>query len=197
MSTHTSTNRGFTLIELMIAIGIFSIFLIIITGVFTKFVQTERHNIVQGSLVLDLQSAMESFIKEARTGYGSTYTMTLGGKGVAFRNQAGVCVSYRLNPVDGEFGRAEDPLNLEGECEEITFASIPFTPLTGNGTRITEVFFDVTKSEKAPTPPYPPYSILNQGVITLTLKANSTKLGVLPLSIQNTVTSRQVRSYDE
>ncbi len=193
MKTHIPTNRGFTLIELMIAIGIFSIFLLIITGVFTKFVQTERHNIVQGSLVLDLQSAMESFIKEARTGYGSTYDMTLGGRGVAFRNQSGACVSYRLDAADGEFGRAEDFGNLEGDCNQATFRNISFTPLTGNGTRITDVFFDVTPSVKGSTP----YSIKNQGVITLTLKANSTKPGVLPLEIQNTVTSRQVRSYDE
>lgn len=188
---HSSASKGFTLIELLIAIGIFSIFIVIITGVFSRFVEVERHSIAQGALILDVQSAVESFIKEARTGYGSTY-WTLDGKQVAFRNQSGVCVGYRVNTA-GVFERAEDP-GSEGsaECTNGSFQGVPFTALTGNGTKISEIFFDTTPSEFDQTT----FVLENQGVITLSLTATPTKSKILPIRIQNTVTSRQTKAYD-
>ncbi len=181
---------------MMIAIGIFSIFLMIMAGVFSRFVQTERHHISEGSLTLDLQSAIESFIKEARTGYGSTY-LPEGGTKTAFRNQSGICVSYRVNG-SGIFQRAENPSNTSGDCNSGQFGDAVYTPLTGEGTFISDVLFDVAQSVHGSED----YSIENQGVITLTLTANPVtadplkKSTVLPITIQNTVTSRQLKAYD-
>lgn len=191
-----SYSKGFTLIELMIAIGIFSVFLIILAGVFSRFIEVERHGIAQGSLILDVQSAMESFIKEARTGYGSTYR-TENGKQVAFRNQAGVCVSYRLSEViegtkkRGIFERAQALGNTSGECSGASFGGAQFTVLTSNTTNISSLFFDTTPSAYNPTT----FALQNQGVITLSITATPTKADIPPIVIQNTVTSRQTRAY--
>ncbi len=185
-----SSSKGFTLIELLIAIGIFSIVIVIITGVFGRFMEVERHSIAQGALILDVQSAVESFIKEARTGYGSTYK-TENGTQVSFRNQSGACVSYRVNQE--VFERAEAAGNTMGSCDASSFGSGAYTALTGSNTKITNVFFDPTISAyNAST-----FVLANQGVITLSLIASPKKNTILPISIQNTVASRQTKAYDK
>lgn len=193
--THVSTSRGFTLIELMIAIAIFCIFMIIMAGVFARFVQTERHGISQSSLILDVQSAMDSFIKEARTGYGSTYAVASDGKSIAFRNQEGVCVGYRINPTTETFERSEHSGNLSGNCNVDDGSSGVFAPLTGEDTKIIEARFYPLPGSYDPAT----FTLKNQGVVTLALKAKSTKEKALTseMSVQNTVTSRQVRAYDK
>ena len=163
---------GFTLIELLIAIGIFSVFIVIMTGVFSRFVEVERHSIAQGALILDVQSAIESFVKEARTGYGSTYD-TDGSKQIAFRNQSGVCVGYRLNIIKrsgekdrGALERAED--DTLSNCRPNNLSSASYTALTGKDTNISELRFVTTRArEKANTG-----RLEEQGFITNVLTAS-------------------------
>ncbi|HLC49422.1 MAG TPA: prepilin-type N-terminal cleavage/methylation domain-containing protein [Candidatus Andersenbacteria bacterium] len=185
-------SRGFTLIELIIAIGIFSIFLIVYAGVFSRFIETQRHGIAQGALILDVQSAMEAFIKEARTAYGSTYDVTQDGKQVMFRNQSTACVSYRVTRA-GIFERGEAVSDPNGACPIDKFNGVLFAPITSTSTIISDVLFDITPSD------FDSNTLVlgNQGVITLTMTVAPINSGVLPISIQNTVTSRQILAYDE
>jgi prepilin-type N-terminal cleavage/methylation domain-containing protein len=182
MNTHLPT-RGFTLIELLIAIGIFAIFLLIMSGVFTRFMVVERHSIAQAQLISDLTSSLESFIKEARTGFGSTYTVD--GSEVAFRNQEGVCVAYRVR--DGVFERAEV---TGGDCVagSLGLTSSRYAPITSNQTDVAGASF-VTSGQ------FEGEIIRKQGVIAITLTAKSTRDDVAPITIQNSVTSRQTKVY--
>lgn len=184
---------GFTLIELLIAIGIFAIFITIITGIFTNFMQVQRHAIAQGQLISDITSSLESFIKEARTGYGSTYNSN--GSNIAFVNQNGNCVAYRSKEIAAdkrnEFQRAER-LGAEN-CTPESFAAeeYRFTPITSNVTSITVLTFAPTIALDGNND-----GILdNQGVIKITLTATSKKDGIPPITIQNSVTSRQMEPY--
>ena len=180
------TTTGFTLIELLIAMGIFAVFITIITGVFTNFIQVQRHAIAQGQLLSDMTSAMEAFIKEARTGYGSTYFP--GTNAIAFVNQNKNCVEYRTINIPaedrGEFQRGEK----EGanDCEPGKIAESSFTPITSKATSITELEFETTIAGNNGT------LLTNQGVITIKLTATSKKDGIPPISIQNSITSRQM-----
>jgi prepilin-type N-terminal cleavage/methylation domain-containing protein len=188
---HVSSSKGFTLIELIISIAIFAIFLIVMAGVFTSFVKVQRHSIAQGAVILDLRSAVESFIKEARTGYGSTYNAN-GRTEIAFRNQTGACVSYRV--YRGAFQRAENPSNLSGNCRTGQFADTVYVPLTSTETQITDIFFDTTISDYTRST----LALKNQGVITLSITARSAKVKTLPvIQMENTITSRQVGAYNE
>lgn len=187
---YKKNQHGFTLIELLISIGIFSVFIIIVGGVFGKFMEVQRHSIAQGTLILEVQSVMEAFTKEARTAFGSTY-WTNNGKQVAFRNQTGACVAYRLNGARGTFERAEDSQNKSGDCRLNTFSSNSFVPLSSNAIKISDVFFDVNVSDSDGSS----FQLKNQGFITLVLTASTTKGTVLPITVQNTVTSRQVKRY--
>ncbi len=179
------TKQGFTLIELLIAMGIFAVFITIITGVFTNFIQVQRHAIAQGQLISDMTSALEAFIKEARTGYGSTYTAD--GDAIAFVNQNKNCITFRV--IEEKFQRAD--AGGQDECSPEDVSSGRFTPLTSNTTEITGLTFDSVRAETENG------ILLNQGVITITLEATSTKDGIPPISIQNSVTSRQMEPYEQ
>lgn len=190
---YSLNNRGFTLVELVTSIGLFAIFLVIMTGVFSRFVQVQRHSIEQGALILEVQSVMELFIKEARTAYGSTFR-TEDGSQVSFHNQAGTCVSYRWNTIKNIFERAENPASASGTCDSGDFTDSEYAPLTSKSIEITHALFDANPSAYTTGNP----ALESQGVITFTLTAKSLKSAssVLPLTVQNTVTSRQVNAYE-
>ena len=185
---------GFTMIELLVAIGIFGIFITIVTGIFAQFMLVERHSIAEGQLITDLRSAMESLVKEARTGYGSTYNVTADGTEVAFRNQAGECVSYRVHsdPSDpshiGIFQRAAVG-NIGGDCIAGTIDDNFFSPLTGSQTNIDSIHFNTVIASTSGN------TLLNQGVITVSMEAKSSTSDILPVQLENTITSRQMAPY--
>lgn len=186
--------KGFTLIELMIAMGIFAAFIVIITGVFGRFVQVQRHSIAQGQVVVDLQSALESFIKEARTAYGSTYYPNGNGSMVAFRNQERECVAYRLGNTK-LLERAVATISPYDSCSPDVFNAETFTPITGTQTEITPVdgspIFDVFPAQVDGAGE----KLLRQGVIVVHMTVSSKDATILPLSIENSVTSRQTSPY--
>lgn len=178
--------KGFTLIELLVAIGIFGIFITIVTGVFTRFMIVERHGIAEGQLITDLRSVMESFTKEVRTGYGSTYSVTSNGKQVVFRNQVGECVGYRVSN-DGVFERGATATN--GECNAGAINPILFSPLTSSSTNINSISFNTVIALANGQ------SLANQGVITISISAKSNQSDIQPILLENTITSRQMNPY--
>lgn len=179
-------NKGFTMIELLVAIGIFGIFIIIVSGVFTRFMLVERHSIAEGRLISDLRSGMESFVKEARTAYGSTYNVTSDGKEVAFRNQLGECADYRVD--NGMLERAASA-NVGVDCVAGAIPDALFSPLTSSDTNIDSIHFNTVIASTAGS------KLLNQGVITIIMRASSKTSDILPIELENTISSRQMAAY--
>jgi prepilin-type N-terminal cleavage/methylation domain-containing protein len=181
--------KGFTMIELLVAIGIFGIFLVIVSGVFSRFMLVERHGIAEGQLISDLRSGMESFIKEARTGYGSTYQVSgsVTNNEAVFRNQSGYCVAYRVS-TSGVFERGEVAA-VGTDCTVNLFTNTSFSPLTGSQTKISEIHFNTV------LPTVAGGKLIRQGVMTVSITASSTVSDILPIQLQNTVTSRQMSVY--
>src|SRR3989344_5353947 len=106
---------GFTLIEMLVAISIFSIVLLIMLGIFSRFVTTQRRGIGEFRLQEDLRLAIELFNREARTSYGST--LVHDGPAVLFRNQNGHCVTCRWH--ENALQRAQQE-QAGGACAVIT-----------------------------------------------------------------------------
>lgn len=184
---HHKHTSGFTMIELLVAIGIFGILLLIVSGVFSRFMLIERHGIAEGQLISDLRSGMESITKEVRTGYGSTYVVSSSGSQVAFRNQLGDCVSYRVS--GGVLQRADrGPSGLSCTANDFTQDS-QFSPLTGAQTNITDIHFNPVIANTVGT------SLSNQGVITVSITASSIVSDIQPIQLENTITSRQMSPY--
>ena len=193
MNTAQSKNNfGFTMIELLVAIGIFGILLIIVSGVFSRFMLIERHGIAEGQLISDLRSAMESFTKEARTGYGSTYNVSSDGKEVVFRNQDGDCVAYRIATAgtSGVFQRADLGPSISS-CDPGIFTGkdSKFSPLTGSSTDISSIHFNAVIPQVAGG------RMNQQGVVTVSVTASSAVSDVQPIQFENSITSRQMAPY--
>ena len=188
MKKYSQLNKGFTLIEIVVAAGIFVVVMILTMGIYGNFSATQRRDISEQKLLEELRLAFEIFNREARTGYSSTYALTDGtGTSLIFRNQNGVCVLYRLGSENQlERGEGESP----GDCQESDIVSTSFTPVTGPDVEFTILKFLPTSAVvEAGT-------LQDQGAITIVAEAKTKNGIVAPVTLQSTTTSRQVTPYN-
>lgn len=90
------SNRGFTLIEILVAITVFVLLILMVTGIFLAVVSAQRKAAAVRILQDSVRYSIEAMSRDIRTGYGFSisgnelrFTSTIGG-----RIQQ---VSYRLN----------------------------------------------------------------------------------------------------
>lgn len=179
---HLTQRTGFTLIEIVVAISIFSVILLILVGIFSRFITIQRHEIAEFRLQEDLRLSFELFNREARLAYGSTFASH--SNAVLFRNQTGACVTYRF--AGQKFQRAEDDSVDRGACPVIVdnqlFQTLHSTQTIFEAMRFTVVpalvSGDGTKLE-------------SQGVVTISATARS-RGSSKKVPLQNSVSSRQV-----
>ncbi len=185
--SYKKSQKGFTLIELVVAAGVFSIVIIIILGIFGTFVRKQRHDIAEQQLLENMRFALEFFNREARTGYGDTYKLTAStGSSLIFRNQNSACVHYRLQ--EGRLERAEVPTS-SSICQENDFRTAKYAGVTDSSVRITSLRFDVFPSQVSAN------RLRNQGFITTIVEATPKEKGIEPVRVQSTITSRQISPY--
>lgn len=178
---------GFTLVEIIVATGIFAMLLTIFVGIFGRFVAVQERGTHTQIVLEQLRLALEVMNRELRTGFGATYTLADGqGKGVLLRNQDGLCVAYRW--IEGRLERSEAQV-AGTSCSPSNFSGAKYASLTGNDVVITNVRFDVTPSQVESG------VLKNQGTVTTILQAQSALGDTLPVRLQSTVTSRQVIPY--
>lgn len=195
MSKRTS-QRGFTLIEILVAIAIFSIALLIVIGAYSRFVRSQRSSIGSQELLEDVRLTLEVFNREARTAFGSTYRLLEDGNadGITFRNQNGVCVLYLLQ--DGVLVRNQATTAQQAaDCSSLgLYNPADDAPVSdaGNEVVIEELHFQVTPAAVGGDT-----QLSSQGYVTVTMVIRpSTGTERDAISLQSTVTSRQVISYE-
>lgn len=190
MKNTAKKSGGFSLVEIVVATGIVGMIAIIATGIFTRFIVIQRYNIAQQAVQEDVRFALELISREVRTGYGSTVTVTDGeGEGISLRNQNGLCVHYRLRQETRQIERAE--ASLPGtDCPTDDFAPASFAAITSSDTQFRTLRFDVVRTAgNADGLPD------KQGMATVIIDAASRRVPDITLSLQSTVTSRQVRIF--
>lgn len=180
---------GYTLIELLVALGIFSIVVIMIAGLITRLIFIERRDIGEQALEEDVRFVLEVFSREARLAYASTFALTDStGQSLVMRNQTGNCVNYRLSP-EGPFERAE--VAAPGiTCFSANFGN-RYAPLSTSRVQFDLLRFDL------------PENVYNeadgrldrQGFITLIIRARARHAATAALELQTTITSRQLEAY--
>lgn len=176
--------RGFTLLELLVAAGIFSLVVLIMSTVYTHFVGNQRRQINEQAVRQDLRFALELLQREARTGYASTYGLTDGtGQRIAWRNQNGRCVNYWLE--GGRLMRSQSA--AAGACGVVSTGA---ASLTTARTMINYLRFDPV------TAPTEDGLLAGQGFITIIIQASSRQQPTSPIHLQTTVTSRQLQPYE-
>ena len=107
--------HGFTLIELMIASGLFVILISIASGAFINTLRTQRIITNFSESMNNVSFAIEQIAREVRVGF----QFSGGGDTLQFINSSGVDVIYRLS-ADNEIERCENVIN----CEPITVQNV-------------------------------------------------------------------------
>lgn len=177
-------SKGYTMIEITIATGIFAVLVVLFVGIFSRFVSVQDRGVSEQGMQEELRSALEIMNREIRTGYGSTYDVSdSSGRGVIFRNQNGICVHYVWQNAGLE--RSETN-TFASQCAPNVFSGLQYASLTSSATQVTHARFDVVRAEQVGD------ELKNQGVVTLVLEAESAQADAAPFQLQSTVASRQV-----
>lgn len=183
---YTQNKTGFTLIELILAVGIFILVMTLVVSMLSQFMLTQRRNVVENRMLDEVRFGMEIFSRETRTAFGETYEATANGDGVMYRNQNGQCVIYRVE--DGVFQRGEHDTGTQN-CDESAFATSSFAALTGNDVEVVDVLFDVSASTTEEN------RLSSQGFIAVTITTESPRQTVPQMVVQSATASRQLTPY--
>ena len=191
-----NSQRGFTLLELITAIGLFSIIVIVAASVFTRFVDVQRRDIDEQAFQEDIRLAVGLFNREARGGFGDTYEAeTINGEtSIFFRNQNVKCVRYyvrnqQLVRNESQTAERDDDCKLTDLYEEADARA-----LTGSDSTIIDMEFRVQPSI-VDCDNFNPPKIVRQGYITVLMSAEAAAKRI-PLQLQSAVTSRQLSSMN-
>ncbi|HYF29329.1 MAG TPA: type II secretion system protein, partial [Candidatus Paceibacterota bacterium] len=107
-------SRGYSLVELIVAVGIFSMTTLIVTSVYLALVNLDRQARATNQLAANLDFAMESMVRNIRT--GRDYECPPPNCNLTFTDSEDVLTHYRENS-DGTIGicTGDDALNCTDE----------------------------------------------------------------------------------
>ena len=165
----SSRKDGFTLIELIVAIGVFSTIVSIAVGGFVSALRTQRQTVALIAANSNASLTMEQMAREIRAGFDFCLPgQCIGTSELSFKNAAGDVVTYRLNGVSGAVERG-----ISGN----------FSPLTAENVSIRYLHFVLSGNDS------------RDGLsprITVSMGVSSKELGVAGsvVNIQTTVSAR-------
>ncbi|MFA6094369.1 MAG: prepilin-type N-terminal cleavage/methylation domain-containing protein [Candidatus Paceibacterota bacterium] len=115
----TNTKKGFTLIELMVAVSIFAMVMTLATGATLSIISQNRHARAMQAVMMNLNYALETMARNIR--YGSGYNlMPDGSLSFISKMSDGEPTAYRLG--DPDLGENDEVIYLEvnGLATELT-----------------------------------------------------------------------------
>lgn len=185
-------SRGFTLLETILSLGIFSIFTILVVGAFSRFVFYQKLDISEQNLQEDARLALETMNREIRTGYGHTFQTIQGdSSALSFVNQNGQCVFFiRATQSNGTgmLMRAEN--SPAGDtCTKPGKES--FRPLTNFTIDIRTLNFTVTTADLDNAVD----TNRRQGIVTTSMALAYSSGDPILMWLQTSITSRQYAKF--
>jgi len=168
MINYTNKKSGFTLIEMLVAIFIFSIVMVIATGAIFTIVSANKTSQALKSVLDNLNSALDDMSNTMR--YGSYYYC-----GVASSASDDIAQSLSRQCAPGHGSQVVSFINKDGDLVTYQFVSqgiqmsknnLPFVPLTASEVVIKDMHFYVSGSSQNEGQTQP------QVLITLTGSAN-------------------------
>lgn len=118
--TKELNQRGYTLIELIVSVAIFSIVMLIAGAAFLTLISLDRKARATNDLVTNLSYVVDSMERSIRT--GTLYTATSGGNCFSFTDANGILVSYRLS--SGSQGQVEQRTGSSAACTTGTWIAL-------------------------------------------------------------------------
>jgi len=147
--SHTPFQRGFTLIEILIAFAIFAIIMVMAVGSFISLLEANYKAQALKTVVNNLHFALENMSRNIRT--GSTYHCGSGGDLSAPRDCADTPEStFVFVARDGS--RVAYRRNGNTNAIERSIASSPYTPLTASDVQVETLHFYVDGADPSNEP---------------------------------------------
>lgn len=187
-------NKGFTLIEMLVALSLFTIVMTIVVGSLLVLIDGNRQLQGEQSVMTNLSFAMDSMTREIRTGKNyycadnfvsqptiNNLDCTNSKKGISFVEAGGSITGA----TDGRIAYYFDNLNktLMRKVGNATAQSI-----VSNDISIEEAKFFVTGSDN-----FNQTGDVNQSTVTIIIKASETgAVGEKPYILQTTITQREL-----
>lgn len=124
MSMNTP-QRGYTLLEMIVSLGIFSLVMVVVTGAYLTLISLDRQARAQNQLVASLSFAVESMARNIRTGtdYACNASSAVpncasgGGTSMSFLDSQGQTITF-FKKNDGTIGQCT------GACSEARAVSL-------------------------------------------------------------------------
>jgi len=131
----TRTTRGYSLLELIVSIGLFSAVMLIVMGAYVTLISLDRQARASNQLAASLSYAVESIARSMRTGTDyacnanpSSPNCSSGGTSISFINSEGQAITYRLK-TDGSIGECIGSLCTDASAVALTDPRIDITSL--------------------------------------------------------------------
>lgn len=167
----TKNKNGFTIVELLIAMGVFVVLLTIMVNIFIGSLKTQRSMV---ALMLANDSAslvLEQMAREIRTGENFSIPSGVSGDELRFKNANGQNVVYKFN----------------AEAIERGVGGLEPVPITGKNVNITRLNFNLVHQFTGFGQNWPP-----RITITLEVKSKNLELQSISTAIQTTVSARNL-----
>ncbi len=120
-----NTARGYTLIEMIVSVGIFSIVMLVASGAYVKLVALDRQARATNDLVTNLSFATESMSRSIRTGTGYACTDASAVKDANGNSTDGSChqISFMDNNIGQPVTYRRNSTGTLGQCVGIASGS--------------------------------------------------------------------------
>ncbi|MFA6136416.1 MAG: prepilin-type N-terminal cleavage/methylation domain-containing protein [Candidatus Paceibacterota bacterium] len=168
--------NGSTLIELLLALGIFSIFISVITGGFIQMLSNQRLLLKLMASTDNVSLSLEQIARELRTG-GQFQTSPGGGDLIQFFNADKKFVKYYLN-INSSRGQL-----VRSESLAVDDPSPVIRPITADNVDVSQFNVEVMDIN----PSGPPRVVINVGV-----RVSERKIKEVNTFIQTTVSPRNI-----
>ena len=200
---------GFTLIELIVAFGIFAILISVASGSFVRSLRIQRVSLQLMAVNDNMAITLEQMMREMRTGYNfctntenlsaadpsvQAQCASLGDGEIQFVTAGNVLVRYRLknNSIQKGVGVSGwDPAHpAETSCVEGEFDAangICYRTMTADTIKVTAVNFRALHNDVEVAPLYPPRIVLS---FAITSSDPLVEAFTSPITIQTTVSAR-------
>lgn len=129
------TKRGYTLVELIVSLGLFSMVMVVVTGAYLTLISLDRQSRASNQLSATLAFAVESMARSMRTGTtymcnqsSSSPNCSSGGTSIAFVDAQGQTVTYLLKS-NGSIGQCTGGVCTSATAVSLTDPRISITSL--------------------------------------------------------------------
>ena len=125
------TKKGFTLIEMIVSIFLFSVVMVVATGALVTILDANRKAQAEGSIMNNVNFTLESMTRSIRVGTayrcpGVTNCQSTGSRRFEFLNADGELVTYVYNQAEKRIDRILDSRTLPVTAPEVQINNLRF-----------------------------------------------------------------------